>query len=365
MDISIVIATKGRVKLLAKLLESLQEARRNYPFRSEVLLIDDSSEEDREKIENACKTFDAEMHFFSPSVSGKRNYGAKIARYDIILFLDSDCIATPHLLEEHAKQYLNEKVGAVAGPLEFIGEENWFWKSVILTPYLICFKMPLWGDTSPWGTTANFSVRKEVFQAIGGFDENFPNKPGGEDVDLGLRIVAKGYIIRNTQEGLVYHDKETWSQVGGMIKRAWHYGAADYYLIEKHPDYVADATPRRCLINILMVFVFIIMAVVKSPWYLACMAEWLFLDVLTMSVAMSKYGYQDSSVLHQMAAQLIILSNEMGFLCKCFRKRAPRDMFKQMVYFDNQINGIAYNGNHYFWCFLISLSICFATGLFI
>lgn len=360
MDISIVIATKGRVKLLIELLESIRVARDNYPFQSEVLLIDDSSEADRKRIEEACGLYDAKMYYYSPSVSGKRNFGVKMAVYDTILFLDSDCIATPHLLEEHAKQYINEKVGAVAGPLEFVGKENWFWKSVVLTPYLICFKMPLWGETSPWGTTANFSVRKEVFLKVGGFDEGFPNKPGGEDVDLGLRIVENGYVIRNTQNGLVYHNKETWSQIRGMFRRAWHYGAADYYLIDRHPKYVADAVPRRTLVN-LLVAAFCIILMVVSPWFLAGMAEWLLLDIVTMSVAMSRFGYKKSSVWHQMVAQLLILANEMGFLSMCIRKKAPRYMFGQMVYFDNQINGISYNGNHYFWCFIANFCICMST----
>ena len=86
MDISIVIATKGRVKLLIELLESIRVARDNYPFQSEVLLIDDSSEADRKRIEEACGLYDAKMYYYSPSVSGKRNFGVKMAVYDTILF---------------------------------------------------------------------------------------------------------------------------------------------------------------------------------------------------------------------------------------------------------------------------------------
>ena len=365
MNISIVIATKGRVKLLKELLESIDVARKNYSFQSEVILVDDSNETDQALIKEACMTYDARMVYFSPSVSGKRNYGAKMAKYDVILFLDSDCIATPDLLEEHRKQYLNEQVGAVAGPLEFVGPENWFWKSVILTPYLICFQMPLWGETSPWGTTANFSVRKNVFEKVGGFDEKFPNKPGGEDVDLGLRIVESNYTIRNTQKGLVYHNKETWSKVRGMFKRAWYYGAADYYLIKKHPQYVADAVPRRTLISLCMLLVCVSLTIVRSPWYMFGIPEWLLLDILTMSVAMSKFGYKKSSVLHQMVTQLLILSNELGFLRNCIVKKRPKYMLKQMVYFDNQMNGVMYNGNHYFWCFFISFFIWIITMIII
>ena len=41
--ISVVIATKGRVKLLGDLLESVYLARLNFPGKSEVIIVDDSS----------------------------------------------------------------------------------------------------------------------------------------------------------------------------------------------------------------------------------------------------------------------------------------------------------------------------------
>lgn len=109
--ISIVIATKGRVKLLRDLVVSVQEARENFNGPSEVLLIDDSCEEDVAAIEDMCQKYDARRIEFGPSVPEKRNVGAREARYDIILFLDSDCIATPNLLNEHYKLYTDEKVG--------------------------------------------------------------------------------------------------------------------------------------------------------------------------------------------------------------------------------------------------------------
>ena len=57
--ISIVIATKGRVKLLGELLESVQVARNNFDGPTEVLLIDDSNENDVKEIEKFCIKYDA------------------------------------------------------------------------------------------------------------------------------------------------------------------------------------------------------------------------------------------------------------------------------------------------------------------
>ena len=83
---------------------------------------------------------------------------------------------------------------------------------------------------------------------VGGFDRSFPDKPGGEDVDMGLRITKKGYVFKCTKDGLVYHSKKTWIPVKAMFKRLWHYGAANYYLADKHPDYVMRIMPRKTML---------------------------------------------------------------------------------------------------------------------
>ena len=141
--ISVVIATKGRVKLLGELLESVYVARSNFLGKSEVIIVDDSSERDVIEIDKYCTTYDVRRICFGPSVAEKRNIGAREAKYDIVLFLDSDCIATPNLLNEHYKLYTDDHVGGVAGVLEFVGKDTWFWHSVEKSPFVICFSLHL------------------------------------------------------------------------------------------------------------------------------------------------------------------------------------------------------------------------------
>lgn len=355
--ISIVIATKGRVELLDQLLESVEIARKNYGGSTEVILVDDSSKEEQKQIDELCRRWNARREYFSPSVAGKRNYGARIAQYDVVLFLDSDCIASAHLIENHMKQYMDEKVGGVAGPLEFIGKENWFWKSVKNSPFVICFQMPYWGETSVWATTANFSIRREVFERIGGFDETFPNKPGGEDVDLGLRITKAGYTIRNTIEGLVYHDKSTWSNIRQMIKRCWYYGNADVYLVERHYDYSCDTMPRKMLMNLLGIIGIIVLALVGSQKYLFLLPIWILGDWLLTSFIIMKKGFGDNDFLHQAATLLLSTANEAGYLWCCLRKKKTKLLGRQTIFFDNQIKDVAYNGMIYTWQFVIEMLI--------
>lgn len=357
--ISIVIATKGRVKLLRDLVVSVQEARENFNGPSEVLLIDDSCEEDVAAIEDMCQKYDARRIEFGPSVPEKRNVGAREARYDIILFLDSDCIATPNLLNEHYKLYTDEKVGGVAGYLEFVGEDSWFWQAVDKTPFTICFSFPKWMDTVPWTPTANCSMRKSVFEEIHGFDRSFPDKPGGEDVDLGLRMVKMGYIFKCTADGLVYHSKKTWSPVKAMFRRLWYYGSANYYLTEKHPDYVMDIMPRKTSLYMAgIIAVLLVTLIGLNPWILLTIPAWLVADVMLSAVFINKFAsYKGTTFLKQCVVQLLILDNELGYVWTCLKKKKPSYINKDVVYFDGQMDGIQDTGSIMTWCNLVSLML--------
>lgn len=363
--ISIVIATKGRVKLLEDLIVSVYEARQNFDGPTEVLLVDDSCAKDAAAIEEICGKYDAKRIEFGPSVPEKRNVGAKKAQYDIILFLDSDCIATPNLLNEHYKQYTDEKVGGVAGYLEFVGEDTWFWEAVDKTPFTICFSFPKWMDTVPWTPTANCSMRKSVFQEIQGFDRSFPDKPGGEDVDLGLRMIKAGYIFKCTADGLVYHSKKTWIPVKAMIKRLWYYGSANYYLTEKHPDYVMDIMPRKSFLYMTGMGAALIAALLTlNPLILLTIPAWIAADIMLSAVFINKFAsYKGTTFLKQCAVQLMILDNELGYVWTCLRKKKPEYINKDVVYFDGQMDGIQDTGSIMSWCNLVSLIVFICANM--
>lgn len=357
--ISIVIASKGRVKLLEDLLISVWDARKNFEGPTEVLLIDDSCEKDVIEIDRMCREYDVKRIPFGPSVAEKRNVGARKAQYDIVFFLDSDCIATQNLLNEHYKLYTEEKVGGVAGYLEFVGEDTWFWEAVDKTPFTICFSFPKWMDTVPWTPTANCSIRKDVFEKIEGFDRSFPDKPGGEDVDLGLRMTKAGYIFKCTAEGLVYHSKKTWIPVKAMFKRLWHYGVANYYLTEKHPEYVMKIMPRKTSLYFTGILVFVIAALISlNPWILLGMLLWICSDIMLSAMFINKFArYKGTSFLKQCVVQLMILDNEFGYVWMCMKKRKFHYINKDIVYFDGQMDGIQDTSSIMAWCNLVSALI--------
>ena len=112
----------------------------------------------------------------TPGASGSRNSGVEAARGSIVAFLDDDAIASPDWLELLAKAYEQPNVAGVGGSIEpgwpaeapgwFPEEFNW----VVGATYV------------GWRTTpgpvrnligANMSVRRDVWERIGGFKEGF------------------------------------------------------------------------------------------------------------------------------------------------------------------------------------------------
>lgn len=367
LGISMVIATKGRVRLLENLVETIDRERKRYGGPSELLIVDDSVPEDRIQVEEICRRFDAEYIYFGPSVCAKRNVGGHKAKYPIILFLDSDCLVTEGILDEHnAPYHLNEKVGAVCGLLEFTGEGGKFWDCVSKSQFVICFDMAKWGPTVPWGTTANFSVSKKVFEEINGFDEGFPNKPGGEDVDFGLRIGKKGYVIAANPKALVLHDKATWTPVKAMYKRVWNYGRADTYVMDRHPDKLISSSPKRTLLFLIIVLFSTLLGLLVSPFCLLTIPLWALTDTIGMSLLMVRFApFNKASVAEQMVIQSLILTNEGGFVFDCFRRRRLSYLGKQLSYFENQTKGVIFNSTILSAGILVSMVCCTILNMII
>ena len=342
--VSIVIATKGRVRLLGELLESLQAAIEKAPCPCEIILVDDSDDRDTEGIRDIAERYNARIISFGPSVSAKRNKGAEESNYDIILFLDSDCLATPDLICEHYIQYTDASIIAVAGLLEFTGADTWFWNVVAASPYVMWFSFPKHMPTVPWAPTANCSVLKERFLEVGGFDTGFPNKPGGEDVDLGLRLQSDGKMMKCNPKALVYHQKETWQSPKGMMKRLWNYGVADCYLMERHPEILFPTYPRKTLLYIGLVVLGISLASTLSPLVLAVLLGAILIDLMLTALFMNKYEKKGISFLQQIVTQLLLINNEAGFIWGCLKRRRPKYLFRQLIYLDGQAYGTADRG---------------------
>jgi glycosyltransferase involved in cell wall biosynthesis len=77
----------------------------------------------------------------------------------------------------------------------------------------------------PWGIGAGMALRRDTIRAIGGVDEMLgPGGPffSGEDIDLLLRTILKGYGVIETNQIAVIHDGfRDWGQGRALMERDW------------------------------------------------------------------------------------------------------------------------------------------------
>lgn len=335
MNYSIIIPNKNRADLVDKLLESLFVARKNSQFLTEVLIVDDSNRDEAKKIAESAAKYDCKVYTKSCTVAQKRNYGASLAAYDTLLFLDSDVRVPPELLLEYDKVYAEKHARAVVGALEFEGKNYWYWDVVNASPFTKCFYMPKGESELKWGCSCNISVEKKLFNEIGGFCEDF-KFPAGEDVDFGLRISDRHIKIYAAPKAVVYHSNETWRHYGEMRRRVSVYGKADVLLVEKHPDQVVNGGMfRRIAMYWSVLIVSVLFAVLQQCWWLllAPVAFYLLENISVAIIAKHEYKrFGKISLLKQLAVQNLIHINENAYMLQCILSRKFSYLNKQLIY---------------------------------
>ena len=251
--ISAIIPTRGRAELIGKTIESLTCSASKYPGKFEMIIVDSSTGEDAEKIEKVCLINNANYVSGPESVRKKRNLGAQMASGEVLLFIDSDCFASPDLLLEHARVYnAHPEAAGVCGTTEFPVHRGLHWLILEQTGLLDAFSFAKRYDRVQWCTASNLSLRRTVFWSEGGFDEKFPFRLGGDDLDLTFRITSKGGLILSNPVAVVFHANETWSGFSAVGERAFRWGRMGYHIFNKHKDLQYFDLPKPMLVLFVM-----------------------------------------------------------------------------------------------------------------
>jgi hypothetical protein len=168
----------------------------------------------------------------------KRNLAARLASYNSLLFIDSDCLATSDLLTGHvaALATAGADVAGVAGRTVMYGAKTALWQALDYSRlYNTCFDFAETYEQVGWGVTCNLSVRRDVFTRLGGFDESAFTLIGGEDVDLGARACDLGYRWVTSVEATAMHRRDSLMRYRQVVAKLFTYGRADVFLTSRHP----------------------------------------------------------------------------------------------------------------------------------
>ena len=206
--VSVVMPTHNRVEVLLRALDALSE-QTIPPDQFEVVVVDDdSSDGTPERVAARQPDWPFTLMFLRQAKLGPahaRNKGLAAARGDLILFLDDDCIPTPTLIAEHLASHTNDD-------LAVIGRITWH-PEVAVTPFMeyaepnlffAYFTIGLPFDaTFACFFTGNASVRRDVAQALGGFDTDFPRD--FEDLEFAYRMRRRGVRFVFNERALALH----------------------------------------------------------------------------------------------------------------------------------------------------------------
>lgn len=361
MDFSIVIPTWNRSKLVEALLQSLYAERKRYQQgETEVLIVDSSTGTEQEKIISACEKYDAAYVEGDDSVRRKRNKGIKLSVYDYILFIDSDVVVEKGILDEYVEAYKNPykvKLGGVLGYTEFVGEKTFWWRMLERTSLVSSFSFARDYPFHSWTIGNNVSFKKSVLEEIGMFEENFPFKLGGDDLDMTYRVTKAGYMIGSAPNATTYHSRQTWNNYKAVHDRAKRWGTMESFIVGRHPELHQRVIPKNYIIELIVSLCMVAMSIaVWNVLPLVIAAAWVVANwIIDYVIDVRKKGRCSPACFF--GSQLIQMQYECYRVLGSLKKGSLSALYKGVIFNRFQIKfGMAHEAfriKKLIWSFLI------------
>ncbi len=215
MNASVVIAAYRGLPGLDVQLDALAAQDCSAPF--EVILSDnEGSDELRRHVATHPHRQRLDLRYVDSSAvagtSHARNVGTRSARYGFIAYCDQDDAVYPGWLRALLEE--GQRCDIVGGPLE---------RDTLNDPVVAAWRELPDPDRAavlarflPITFGCNLGVRREVFDAVGGWDESYPT--AGSDVEFCWRVQTSGYRFGYAPAAMAAYRyrtglRETWHQV--------------------------------------------------------------------------------------------------------------------------------------------------------
>ncbi|MBW2630768.1 MAG: glycosyltransferase [Deltaproteobacteria bacterium] len=266
--VSIIISFYERLEHLRCCLDSLNFSAGDF---DEVVITDDgSSDETVIRLKEMIPHYNFTIHHvWQPKngfwVAAARNNGIRHAKGDYLIFFDSDFLILPDAIKYHLKlaksgrfvagncKYLTEaqtdsvfnsnvspefleKLYQQLPEKEMIKDHRRFIKRTIL------FRLHL-KNRRKQSLGGHFSIFRSDIEYVNGYDENFKGW-GGEDEDLGIRLVKAGIygrsVIRHAKILHMWHSKE-------IGNKHWKDGPNINYFTRENVDFFCKNGLRKTI----------------------------------------------------------------------------------------------------------------------
>lgn len=235
--VSVVIPARNAAATLDEQLDAL--SRQRFPGRWEVAVVDDGSEDDTAAIVRAWADRDRRFRLIQlpprrageqvrRGPNGARNAGVQSSRAEFVAFCDADDVVAPDWLDALvAALSVHDAVGGRVAYTQLN-------QPLVRRRYYPVQdeRLPDLGGFLPYAVTANFAVRRQVFDAVGGFDESYP--VACEDIDMCWRLQLAGHRLGFAPDAVVQYRYRT--TFAGMVGQAVRYGRAQPQLFKTYRE---------------------------------------------------------------------------------------------------------------------------------
>lgn len=374
MNISIVIPTFNREKLLHSLLSSLYNARQAYRYgKTEVLVVDSSAGEKKKKIAESCRQFDARYIEGDDSVRKKRNKGIDLARYEVIHFIDSDVRVESNILNAHAETLMNSgdpKVAGSFGYTEFVGKKSFWWRVAEHTTYLDSFRFSKMFPYQSWTIGNNVAFFRDVLLKCGKFREDFPYNLGGDDLEFTYRITKSGYLIKSTPEARCFHSTETWNKHAAIQNRTKRWGTMEYYIKSLHPELFVNCIVKSDVRFAFMLVILLLACLATlSPVPLLVWALWVALYILMAYIREGVKNHGLKNPLYDFLGNWFRKKYHAYFILESLRHKDLSCLYQEMTFSQGQTLFMFREASQKLWLWLgagaLALTVTAVISLFV
>ena len=191
----------------------------------EVVIVDDGSDPPLKRPATPLPVTVARQERRGFALARARNTGARTAAHDILLFLDGDMLPEAGWIAAHARWHHAAADVLTLGFRAYVGMDGVRPETIrdrpgslqelfagrpadpsLAEPHLARTRdlTSKADDLFRVMVGANFGIRRELYEAAGGFDESFTSY-GSEDVEFAYRVYTRGAVLIPAREAFAWH----------------------------------------------------------------------------------------------------------------------------------------------------------------
>ena len=212
--VTIIVPVKDDQQGINNLFDLIEK--QSYPLKFLDVIVVDNNSEPPLKLEREYFFRSTLLTESKPSGFAARNRAVTAATGDILAFTDADCSPSAEWIAEAVSVLTSEtEVMAVAGSVHIFTTDTP--RFVELYEMVFAFPQAHYVENLHFGVTANLTVRKEVFEIVGFFNEELQS---GGDNEWGNRLYRAGEKMVFADSVVMNHPaRKSWSELSRKIKR--------------------------------------------------------------------------------------------------------------------------------------------------